>query len=294
MNGVFPMGVETVAIIGAAAALGGAALQADAAKDAAKNRNKPEPTVANENFDQWQQRYLSIIDNYLNKHGIAVPDSPYTPLYGGNGNQPVQNPQAQPTPQQTSAVPVINRLSRTDTTAPASSGTDSTSALISGAGQLGGAFLQSQATKASAGQNGNQPTTSNPYYQPFQQRYQNIFDNFLSTHDIPVKGGDFARPATNTESAPVAATPAVPTPPVAPVPATPPVAPAIEKSSFAGDNSYENAALAAQLGARRLGIVQDAPALETTRDFYERDQKHRQELLNQVYQFIYGQRQLGA
>ncbi len=59
------------------------------------------------------------------------------------------------------------------------------------------------------------------------------------------------------------------------------------------EDEFNDASLAAKLGARRLGLA-DAPALPTTRDFHERDQAAKQEELNRLYQYVYGQRTAGA
>lgn len=57
---------------------------------------------------------------------------------------------------------------------------------------------------------------------------------------------------------------------------------------------YAQATMAARLGARRLGIAQDAPMFETPRAVFEADQAAKQEELNKVYRYIYGQRQIGG
>jgi len=67
-----------------------------------------------------------------------------------------------------------------------------------------------------------------------------------------------------------------------------------KNSAFGEPNGYTDAALAAQLGARRMGITQETPMFATTRDFHEQDQKRKQEELNKLNEYIYGQRKIGV
>lgn len=61
-----------------------------------------------------------------------------------------------------------------------------------------------------------------------------------------------------------------------------------------GKGNYDtNARLAAQIGAKRMGITSDAPAFNQSREAYEGDQIAKQKDLEDTYNFIYGQRKFG-
>lgn len=59
------------------------------------------------------------------------------------------------------------------------------------------------------------------------------------------------------------------------------------------DAGYPDAALAAALTARDLGITRAQPMFPTSRQFYEQDQARRRAELDRLSNFIYGARQLG-
>lgn len=285
--------ITTGALIAGGAALGSAAIGANAAD---KNKPQPTKTVANPNFDAIIARYMSIMDKYMAEHGIAIPTTPIKPLYPAPGSTPEAAPSteavAPPATPQSAMASRMPGIKSAEVQAPvdpsATSNAPVYGGLISGAAQLGGALIKS----GGGGGSGRQPTVDNPYYQPIQDRYMAIFDDFLTRKGYgtppPMPAASSAAPAP--EAAPPAAPPSKPTSLLASQPQS---ALAQQPQRVTGapisEGEYQDASLAAKLGARRLGL-NDAPALPTTRDFHERDQATKQEELNRLYQYVYGQR----
>lgn len=145
------------------------------------------------------------------------------------------------------------------------------------------------------------PIIANPAYQELMNRYLGIVDAYMQKHGIKPyvaapPGGAPAAPGVAPDvgappaPAPIpikpfaASTPQVP--PVAPAPPTatpPPAAPVAQEAS-----------LAASLGARRMGLKTDAPRLPTTRASFEQNEEQKQQQVNDIYNYIYSQRRLGA
>jgi len=65
------------------------------------------------------------------------------------------------------------------------------------------------------------------------------------------------------------------------------------KGKQSDPEGYSNAALAASLVGRQLGIVQDKPVFTSPREFHEADQEKKQKALRDIEEFIYGSRKLG-
>ena len=142
------------------------------------------------------------------------------------------------------------------------------------------------------------PVIANPAYQELMNRYLGIMDAYMQKHGIKpyvAANGGGGAPGATPPIPPVApaAPAAVPTIPIKPfaasTPAQPPPPPATTRSSDGQD-----ASLAASLGARRLGIKTDAPRLQTTRAAFEQNQGQKEQQVNDIYDYIYSQRRLGA
>lgn len=142
------------------------------------------------------------------------------------------------------------------------------------------------------------PIIANPAYQELMNRYLGIMDAYMQKHGIKpyvAANGGGGAPGATPPIPPVApaAPAAAPTIPIKPfaasTPAQPPPPPATTRSSDGQD-----ASLAASLGARRLGIKTDAPRLQTTRAAFEQNQGQKEQQVNDIYDYIYSQRRLGA
>lgn len=186
---------------------------------------------------------------------------------------------------------------------------DAIPAIFTGAAQAGGAAYagnqqaQGQIRAAEIQAEANR-TVPNPYYDEYMRRYLAIMDNILQRRGITptIPAGGLRAPGGQNAN-PVGQAPAA-----SPAPQQPTMSGPDQKRKFESenkdetslttapsgeDNSYRNAALAAKLGERRLGL-DSAPKLPTTRDFQEQDTARKKEELDNIYKYIYGQRSLGG
>lgn len=201
----------------------------------------------------------------------------------------------------------------------ASNSGDAWSSLVSGGAALGGAYLSRPKDPKTT------PTVANPYYEPMMARLLAIVDKTLTERGIsamipedrlpyelrtPEQRAQVRQTLSKEENdvnskplyqpqAPQEA-PAAPTPPpVAAAPAVDPTqaipyADTAPATSLTKEADYTDAAMAATLAARRQGIVRDTPMFTTPREVFEREQMERQKPVEDVYNYIYGQRTTGV
>lgn len=75
--------------------------------------------------------------------------------------------------------------------------------------------------------------------------------------------------------------------------AAPPAMDASTPSNLSPEN-YPQSALAASIAARRAGVTQDKPLYATPRDYFDSQNAAKQEQIQRLQDFIYGQRRFGA